>query len=1263
MQEGADAQVPELEVAAGQRLAEDVLVVQGLHQFQPQLERRRPVRAVGGEERNRDGGADRHPYRDAEAQDRIGREPGPARQREAGQQRLRTRLCAAAAEEGAPVGLVFDPAQQSGVGADHMQDDPLAPRRLAVAPRGQQDVALLDILHLEEQPAEGGMRGFGLMEVVDHLEVAGRLQVDGLVAVVRERDAADLEILDRRHGDVRPGGDVAVPSLERHVVRGEQGMVVVRHRLHRLVGVAPEPAVFQIPHVNVAAVVLAGQVRAPAVEHRVVAAAEPLTVRRQHQQVVVVRNHMGGRDGRIDFRYDAGLLLFLLELLLVDADRIPVPRQQHQDERSVLLQQDFGRPDHRLHMEPPLQQPVVQAVVDRGEDHALVVRHETLHQGKILLGGRAGAVEVERLVKAVRARRAEADQLVQVLHRGGRTDVERERRRIRRHHPGRPHAGLQAQVVRAERGILVVRIRVEHEILGFRYAPGDSVLAAVQDLPVDRGRAALGQQGAARGLEDDVGHQVLEHRPAPGDQRRDAADQRQRPAEGEPVLLGHIPLGDRQKARNAGFGSEQVVMPALGHLAGNTVSDVEQPLLGVVQRPEIRGGDLPVDVHANGVDPVEQGRRCRLPRLRQLRQTGGRVQAVRSGQVPHLRLQPVGRRRQPEPPVGVGAGVPGSGAQGGDQQAASLRGVKGPGQRVGTQAGDFQRVPQPGDKPVGVERFSCPFQQSVFQRHQMGQEITAVDGRHEVGRQDLEGLHLVPVVQVPVPFGQALHGPHDRVAIPHRLGQRDEPEIARAERGDQLHADVGGRSLVRQAGSRELLVVVGAQPIVFLRGELLEEPPGPAGRQPKQPLVLRGDPPFGGRAGRLADLPRDPGRGEPEGGQHQQGNHRRRVDHPDCQDAEQDGRHESGRHHADVAGKGGLHVLLDRLGGLPFQQVPVTDQEPEKRPGDGVEGEPGAVRQEDDVEQGLDDNHADGFHQDLEGDPRGGVPAFLPDDVDGQVEQPPGVAEQQERQPQERQMREKRDVGQDGEHARDRGEAAAQVVGHLPAGKPVDWRVAQDPGQQLPVPADPAVVSDRVGRKVGRRAVQQAHPAGERAPRQAALQQVVRQHGVFLDHAAQQAVKDTKVIDALADEDPLVERVLVDVRNDGGIAVDAGLPGEDAGKEAHPGVADPRRDLRLYDCEAAGDPVGVGIDDRLVQRVRHDADQQRRAVADQLGVRVERDHVAERGIHLRRARRHDERHVLLARQHRVEILELAPLAFPAHPAFFPLVPLATAKKQ
>ncbi len=101
-------------------------------------------------------------------------------------------------------------------------------------------------------------------------------------------------------------------------------------------------------------------------------------------------------------------------------------------------------------------------------------------------------------------------------------NANRQRSSVRRDYTGRPHTRLQTKILHAKGHILVIRIDIEHKILGFRNTPGDVKFITVHYLALDSGPVAALNQGAAGSAHNQVWHQVFEHGAAPGNQRGDA---------------------------------------------------------------------------------------------------------------------------------------------------------------------------------------------------------------------------------------------------------------------------------------------------------------------------------------------------------------------------------------------------------------------------------------------------------------------------------------------------------------------------------------------------------------------------------------------------------------------------------------------------------------------------------------------------------------------------------------------------------------------
>ena len=84
-------------------------------------------------------------------------------------------------------------------------------------------------------------------------------------------------------------------------------------------------------------------------------------------------------------------------------------------------------------------------------------------------------------------------------------------------------------------------------------------LPGVLDLPADDRAAALVEQRAGIPAQQQLRHQVLEHRAAPRHERGATVDVGDQASEVEPVMLGHVAFGDGDEAGQPRFRRQQIV--------------------------------------------------------------------------------------------------------------------------------------------------------------------------------------------------------------------------------------------------------------------------------------------------------------------------------------------------------------------------------------------------------------------------------------------------------------------------------------------------------------------------------------------------------------------------------------------------------------------------------------------------------------------------------------------------------------------------------
>ena len=194
------------------------------------------------------------------------------------------------------------------------------------------------------------------------------------------------------------------------------------------------------------------------------------------------------------------------------------------------------------------------------------------------------------------------------------------------------------------------------------------------------------------------------------------------------------------------------------------------------------------------------------------------------------------------------------------------------------------------------------------------------------------------------------------------------------------------------------------------------------------------------------------------------------------------------------------------------------------------------------------------------------------------------------------------------------------------------------------------MLARRVDRIAGRIVLDHLDVGHQRRARQRSFEQIVAQHRVFGDPAVQRRLHRVDVVEPLAGEGALAEHVLVEVGNGKDIRVDAAVGRQHALQERRlVAGGQRRRHARLQDRIAGDHVAGAGLDHRPVERMAELADQPVDRVAHHARVGVER-HDMDDAFGQRRIRRQEGR-VGVAAQQKVQLVQLAALALPAHPAF------------
>ena len=153
----------------------------------------------------------------------------------AGSQRLRHRDLAQAPDEARAIGFKLGAATDAAARRKHVHEIPA--RLVAAGPaRAENGVAIGKQRGLDEEVAEGRVREVPAFRRQHDLGVAGQLDLAHGGAAVDHRDAAQLDVVFRRHGDLRVDVDGAVAAPDDRAVGTEGDLVVVWLDQRRLIG-------------------------------------------------------------------------------------------------------------------------------------------------------------------------------------------------------------------------------------------------------------------------------------------------------------------------------------------------------------------------------------------------------------------------------------------------------------------------------------------------------------------------------------------------------------------------------------------------------------------------------------------------------------------------------------------------------------------------------------------------------------------------------------------------------------------------------------------------------------------------------------------------------------------------------------------------------------------------------------------------------------------------------------------------------------------
>ena len=188
-------------------------------------------------------------------------------------------------------------------------------------------------------------------------------------------------------------------------------------------------------------------------------------------------------------------------------------------------------------MKPSLHYFVVQQIVERDQDHSLMVGHEGFDENALLLRLQAVFRVIDGFIKAVPGESAFAYQPPHVFERRSRFDHRSKRGRVGRHNQVIAQPALESQTRDTKWTVLVIELQVAGVVRGLRDSPRNAALTAVLDLARNYGAVCLIEKRVSVAAHYQERHQVLEHSCRPGYQRAASINLGERAPQMKPVLL------------------------------------------------------------------------------------------------------------------------------------------------------------------------------------------------------------------------------------------------------------------------------------------------------------------------------------------------------------------------------------------------------------------------------------------------------------------------------------------------------------------------------------------------------------------------------------------------------------------------------------------------------------------------------------------------------------------------------------------------------
>ena len=792
-----------------------------------------------------------------------------------------------ASQKARAVGLDFGLADGFSIDDGELADPDFRLARIAAAPCGDKRADFAQKFRLDKKLGKSRVGDIRRLWGEHKFGIGGDFDFANARAGVRHRDAPHFGVVLGGNHDIQSRRQHSVLARELGAILVEGDMIIVGFATARLKARGPDLVAVHIAQKDIGAEIIAGRVFAPAGQGEFSPAAVAGARAGQHRGIKPVGKQVRRRGRLMRGGITSAARWFGVAPFFGRGFHFRRPGTDDGDlARHALLQQEFGRLHHRLGVKPRPHLGVERGIGDGDDGHALMVGHESAHDGALFAFRHTCRGVIQRLVKAVTAERADAGEALQIGARRRRIDHGRQAGRIRRDDEIVGQSAFQPEAGNAEVGILVGQFQIARIIGRFRNAPGQTLLVRKGDLSPHGQAACRFEQTSRRRPHDQRRHQIFEHRSRPGDQRGAMSDRGRRAAKLKPVAGGKIALGDGEKTRQPRFGGQKVVAVGVERALCRQIADREEVALAVHEKAELHGhrhrtGDflqfpqpqfqvlggfgVARKVGAMRRDGVHRG-------LRPEQHVRASLVAALAGQRPrHIehRLSLEAEICKPGPEIVHRRKRLARGQGERAQRIVEL--PPGDGLRLAavTQArrvfpGQVERVGDPFEASLSFRWRRSPFPAGIGQGDQVPGKIAAIDRRHIFRVERAQVAGVVPIVEMAAETLHAAHGRQSGLKPFDRFLRSKPSEVAGAGQREEVEAEIGRGCAMRHFRRGILLKIVGRQHVVGAGDEGLEEAPGAARGQPQGLRVVTGQGFSAGATRRQADPARHGGRRQPE---------------------------------------------------------------------------------------------------------------------------------------------------------------------------------------------------------------------------------------------------------------------------------------------------------------------------------------------------------------------------------------------------------------